>query len=154
MPRSFVLFFVFSLASAALGQSGRIRAPQPSPPPVVSPSPATPHQNSDISSAGPEKSDEQIYKTGQVSEKVRVKEQPKPKYTQDARKHQLEGTVVLRCVFRSTGEVTNITVIKGLPDGLTDRAIAAARQIKFKPAMNDRRPVSMWMQLEYNFTLY
>ena len=86
--------------------------------------------------------------------KARVSKKPKPKYTKDARKHQIEGTVILRCVFRASGEVTDISVVQGLADGLTERAIEAARKIKFIPAMKDGHPVSMWMQLEYNFNLY
>jgi hypothetical protein len=48
-------------------------------------------------------------------------------------------------------QVQNIRVISGLPYGLTEQAVSAARQIKFTPAMKDGKPVSMWMQLEYNF---
>jgi len=97
---------------------------------------------------------EVVQKASEVTQKARVKKKPEPKYTKDARKHNVKGTVVLRCVFRSTGEVTNISVIRGLPDGLTDRAIEAAKKIRFIPAMKDGHPVSMWMQLEYNFNLY
>ena len=67
---------------------------------------------------------------------------------------QITGTVVLKCVFASDGTVTNIRVIQGLPDGLTEKAIEAARKIKFIPATKDGKNVSMWMQLEYNFNLY
>jgi TonB family protein len=69
-------------------------------------------------------------------------------------KHKIEGTVVLRCVFSSTGEVTNIVVVSRLPDGLTEKAIEAARLIKFKPATKNGKAVSMYMQLEYNFNLH
>jgi hypothetical protein len=44
--------------------------------------------------------------------------------------------------------------MQSLPYGLTEAAIAAARQIKFEPATLDGKPVSMFMQLEYNFNLY
>ena len=67
---------------------------------------------------------------------------------------QITGTVVLKVVFSSGGQVTNIRTVSGLPNGLTERAIAAARQIKFVPATKDGHQVSMWMQLEYNFNLY
>ena len=43
---------------------------------------------------------------------------------------------------------------KGDPDGLTEVAIAAARKIKFVPAMKDGKSVSTFVQLEYNFDLY
>ena len=64
------------------------------------------------------------------------------------------GTVVLKVVCSSTGQVTNIRIVQELPYGLTERAIVAAKKIKFIPAMKDGRYVSMWMQLEYNFNLY
>ena len=86
--------------------------------------------------------------------KARVLSKPEPQYTEEARKNQITGTVVLRAVFTSGGQVTNIRSVSGLPFGLTERAIAAARQIKFSPAMKDGRPVSMYIQLEYNFNLY
>jgi TonB family protein len=79
---------------------------------------------------------------------------PEPSYTESARAHQVTGTVVLKVVFSSNGLVTNIQVVSGLPDGLTERAIDTARKIKFIPAMKDGKYVSMWMQLEYNFNLY
>jgi hypothetical protein len=44
--------------------------------------------------------------------------------------------------------------MRGLPYGLTEKAIAAARQIRFDPATKDGHKVSMWMKLEYNFNLY
>jgi len=66
----------------------------------------------------------------------------------------VRGVVVLRAVFSSTGQVTDITVISGLPYGLTEKTIEAARRIKFIPAMKDGQNVSTWMLLEYNFNLY
>jgi TonB family protein len=95
-----------------------------------------------------------IFRSSEVSSRARVLSKPEPSYTESARKNQITGTVVLRAVFSSSGSVTNISTIRGLPDGLTERAISAAKQIRFVPAMKDGHPVSMWMQLEYNFNLY
>jgi TonB family protein len=95
-----------------------------------------------------------IFRSSEVSSRARVLSKPEPSYTEAARKNQITGTVVLRAVFSSNGTVTNISTIRGLSDGLTERAISAAKQIKFVPAMKDGHPVSMWMQLEYNFNLY
>ena len=69
-------------------------------------------------------------------------------------KNQITGTVMLRVVFSSNGDVVQIRAVRTLPFGLTERAIAAARQIKFVPAVKSGRPVSVFMQLEYNFNLY
>ena len=95
-----------------------------------------------------------IFTGKDVTTKAKLISKPEPQYTEDARKNQITGTVVLKVVFASSGQVTNIRTVSGLPYGLTERAIAAARQIKFTPATKDGHQVSMWMQLEYNFNLY
>jgi hypothetical protein len=63
----------------------------------------------------------------------------------------------------TTGEVGDIKVVtnikrggkevKELPGGLTKQAIDAAGKIKFKPALKDGKAVSMYLQVEYKFTL-
>jgi TonB family protein len=97
---------------------------------------------------------ETLYIGKQVDTKARLVKKPEPTYTEKARSAQITGTVVLKCIFASDGTVKNIHVVSGLPYGLTERAIAAARKIKFIPAVKDGKNVSMWMQLEYNFNLY
>jgi TonB family protein len=89
-----------------------------------------------------------------VNVKARILSRPEPQYTEEARKNQISGTVVLRAVFSSSGQVTNIRAVSGLPYGLTERAIAAAREIRFTPAMKDGHAVSQYIQIEYNFNLY
>lgn len=95
-----------------------------------------------------------VYTTKDVTSKARILSRPEPQYTEEARRNQVTGTVVLRAVFAANGSVTGIKAIKGLPDGLTEKAIAAARQIKFVPAQKDGRSVSQYIQIEYNFNLY
>jgi TonB family protein len=95
-----------------------------------------------------------IFTGREVTQKVRVLEKPEPTYTESARKYGVQGTVILRCVFSKDGEVINLHVVRKVPHGLTRRGIEAARAIKFTPAMKDGQPVSMWMELQYNFNLY
>ncbi len=95
-----------------------------------------------------------VFSGKDVTSKARILSKPEPQYTEDARKNQVTGTVVLRAVFSSNGQVTSIRAVSGLPYGLTERAIAAARMIKFTPATKDGHNVSMHFQLEYNFNLY
>jgi periplasmic protein TonB len=95
-----------------------------------------------------------IFRGSEVDQRARLLSKPEPQYTEDARKNQISGTVMLRAVFSSSGEVVQIRALNTLPFGLTDRALAAARQIRFVPAMKNGRPVSVYMQLEYNFNLY
>src|SRR5262245_6136596 len=95
-----------------------------------------------------------VYSNKEVTTRVRILSKPEPMYTEDARKHQTTGTVVIRCVFAADAHVRALRVMAGLPNGLTRRAIIAAQRIQFIPATKDGHPVSMWMQLEYNFNLY
>ena len=96
-------------------------------------------------------SGERIFLGSEVDTKARLLNRPEPIPPGAARTNDVRGVVVLRAIFSGNGTVTNIRVIAGLPYGMTDSAIDAARRIKFVPAMKDGKPVSMWMQLEYNF---
>ena len=97
---------------------------------------------------------DRVYRDPELSERARVLSKPEPQYTEEARRSGITGTVILRVVFSRSGEVTNIRALQPLGGGLTEKAVAAARQIKFLPAKKNGQPVSMYMQLEYNFNLY
>jgi TonB family protein len=90
----------------------------------------------------------------ETSPKAIVVWKPEPTYTEAARLNQRTGTVVLKGTFTSTGDVIITDVIKSLRDGLTEKAIAAAKNIEFFPAEKDGQLVSVSLQLEYNFNLY
>jgi TonB family protein len=75
------------------------------------------------------------------------------KYTEDARNNRIEGVVVLSVVFTLRGSITNIRVIRGLPHGLTEKAIEAAHKIRFNPAVKDGAPVNVRGSLEFSFKL-
>jgi TonB family protein len=79
---------------------------------------------------------------------------PEPTYTEEARKKRVSGVVRLRLVLGAAGEAKDISVIKGLPGGLTEKAAEAARYMLFFPAQKDGRPVSQFVVLEYNFNIY
>lgn len=95
-----------------------------------------------------------IFKTSEVTKRAVIISKPDPGFTEDARKNYVTGVVRLRAVLNATGTVTGIAVINGLPAGLTERAITAAKSIKFQPAQKDGRAVSQYITLEYNFNIY
>src|SRR5262245_12869962 len=78
----------------------------------------------------------------------------KAQYTKEAKDNKVEGTVVLNTVFSVDGQISDIRVIRGLPHGLTENAIIAAKKIRFEPAMKDGRPVSVRGNIEFSFSLY
>jgi TonB family protein len=72
-------------------------------------------------------------------------------YTEIARINRLQGSVRLSVVFDVTGQITNILVVRGLPDGLTRCAIRAAQQFRFQPATIDGLPVNVRGAIELKF---
>jgi Gram-negative bacterial TonB protein C-terminal len=64
----------------------------------------------------------------------------------------IKGVVILHAVLSVDGTVQNIPVRHSLPPGLTEKAVEAPHQIKLIPATKDRRPVSQFIQIEYNFS--
>jgi TonB family protein len=94
------------------------------------------------------------FKQSDVSQRALITFKPEPGFTEEARKNNVTGLVRLRAILSSSGAVQSISVVKGLPDGLTEKAIAAARQIRFTPAEKDGHSVSQYVVLEYNFNIY
>ena len=121
---------------------------------AVTDGPGLPYEPAAESISPDDDATRKLFTGKEVDRKARLAMKPEPSYTESARQNQIAGTVVLKVIFSSNGSVTNIRTISGLPDGLTEKAIDAARKIKFIPAMKDGKYVSMWMQLEYNFNLY
>jgi TonB family protein len=95
-----------------------------------------------------------VFAGKELTTKARVLSKPEPSYTDAARAGDVTGTVIIRAVFTAEGEVKHLLIIQSLPLGLTEQSIKAARRIKFVPATKDGRPVSMYIQLEYNFNLF
>ncbi|HEY0098962.1 MAG TPA: energy transducer TonB [Pyrinomonadaceae bacterium] len=90
----------------------------------------------------------------EVTRRANITSKPEPLYTEEARKNQVTGTVRLRLILSASGQVTGITPLTKLPDGLTEKAIEAARRISFTPAEKDGRKVSQYVTIEYNFNIY
>ena len=88
-----------------------------------------------------------------VTRKVVITEQPPAVYTAEARKQGTQGAVILRVMFRRDGTSDVAEVVSGLPHGLTEAAVAAAKGIKFTPAERDGQSVSIGRTMEYKFTL-
>lgn len=80
--------------------------------------------------------------------------QEKARYTEEARTQRVQGTVRLSAIFGADGRLHNIRVVHGLPAGLTETAIEAAKLIRFNPALENGVPVSVRANLEFNFALY
>src|SRR5260370_22262776 len=68
---------------------------------------------------------------------VVILSKPSPAYTDEARKLRIEGEVLVELIFRASGQVQTVRVVKGLGHGLDETALHAAEQIRVKPAMQE-----------------
>ena len=68
---------------------------------------------------------------------VEIVFKPKPVYTDEARKLQLEGEVLLEVMFGANGQLHVSRVVRGLGHGLDEAAVTATNKIKFKPAQRN-----------------
>lgn len=85
---------------------------------------------------------------------LQITAKPRAYNTEQARKSCVQGIVKLRITFYADGKVGKFKVISGLPFGLTEQTIEAAKKIKFEPAMKKGKLITVTKTVSYNFTLY
>jgi hypothetical protein len=95
-----------------------------------------------------------VFEMQKVTKKAIILSKLPATYTDSARNHMIRGTVVLEAVLRASGEVSDIKVRAGLPEGLSEISIEATKAIVFVPAEKDGKPVSQKVVVEYNFNIY
>lgn len=92
---------------------------------------------------------------GQLSTRPVLLHKEKARYTEEARQNKIQGAVVLSFIVTADGSVRDIKVVRGLPDGLTESAIDAARKMKWKPATKNGEPVATRLSnVEFSFNIY
>lgn len=84
----------------------------------------------------------------------RAVERVAPQYTEEARKRKVQGTVIVRVIINTGGEVESVKVLRGLPGGLSEAAVEAIRQWRFEPALDAAgKPLNVLYNLTINFRL-
>lgn len=77
---------------------------------------------------------------------------PKPEYPELARDAQLEGTVKVQALIGKDGLVKKTVVTKSV-SLLDDAAIKAVASSRWRPAMNNNKPVEVWVEVPVKFSL-
>ncbi len=95
-----------------------------------------------------------VLKLSEVTRKYFIVTKPEAGYTEEARRQNVVGSVRIRCLLSSTGEIKNVMPLNTLPYGLTEKAIGAALNMKFIPAIKDGKFVSTYVVIDYGFNLY
>jgi TonB family protein len=85
----------------------------------------------------------------------RIVKQVRPQYTAEAMRAKIQGTVMVECVVKTDGTVSNVRVIRSLDAtfGLDQEAIKAAQQWVFAPGTRNGEPVPVMVSIELTFTL-
>jgi protein TonB len=76
----------------------------------------------------------------------------RPLYPDIARNAHVEGTVILEAVLDTSGNITQLRVVRSVPL-LDHAALDAVRQWKYTPTVYGGRPVSVLMTITIRFTL-
>lgn len=96
--------------------------------------------------------EEEIVPFWHVEQKPELVRMVKPAYPEIARKAGIEGRVFLHLLVGKDGRVEQVKFIKG-PPVFKEAAIAAAKQYLFTPAMQNDKPVKVWMASRLLFQL-
>jgi TonB family protein len=78
----------------------------------------------------------------------------KPKYTAEAMRNKVQGSVLLEIVVLESGKVGEVRVTRSLTPDLDQAAISAAKQWTFVPAQFDGKPIAVRVPLELEFRLH
>ncbi len=93
-----------------------------------------------------------IFVTGDVQKPEKISD-VQPQYSEIARKARIQGVVILQTIISKEGQIEDVKVLKGLPMGLSEAAVDAVRQWKYKPATLNGKPVAVYFNLTVNFQL-
>ncbi|MEO8869890.1 MAG: energy transducer TonB [Granulicella sp.] len=77
-----------------------------------------------------------------------------PEFSEEARKAKVAGNVLVNLWVDERGLPQHVHVIRGVGMGLDEKAVAAVRQYKFKPAMENGKPVLVELNVEVNFQIF
>ncbi len=77
-----------------------------------------------------------------------------PEFSEEARKAKVAGNVLVNLWVDTNGLPSHVHVIRGVGMGLDEKAVEAVRQYRFKPAMENGRPVLVELNVEVNFQIF
>jgi len=77
-----------------------------------------------------------------------------PEFTEEARQADFQGTASIELIVDQQGNPQNIRIVRHLGMGLDEKALEAARQYKFKPAMYQGHPVAVQIIVDVAFHLH
>lgn len=96
--------------------------------------------------------EEEILEIWKVEEKPKLIRQIAPVFPAAARKAGIQGAVFVKVLVGTDGKVKHAEVVKG-HEIFHESALEAARGFVFMPAMQNERPVKVWVTIPIEFRL-
>lgn len=93
------------------------------------------------------------YRPGSGIEPPSLLKEVRADYTEEARRANVEGDVLLEIVVRRDGSVGDVRIVKSLGAGLDQRAVQSVRQWRFAPARRLGTPVDVMVEVSVEFGL-
>jgi protein TonB len=79
---------------------------------------------------------------------------PEPEFSEEARRSKVSGNVLVYLQVDEQGRPMHVRVLRGLGMGLDEKALEAVRQYRFRPAMENGKPVAVEMNVDVTFNIY
>lgn len=95
--------------------------------------------------------DKKVYSAGGDVSAPQVIHSVLPTFTDESRKAQISGAVLIGLVVTADGNPDDVQVEKGLEKDLDETAVAAVKQWKFKPGAKAGKPVAVRVSIRINF---
>jgi periplasmic protein TonB len=77
-----------------------------------------------------------------------------PEFSEEARKAKFSGNVQVYLWVDEHGNPSHVQIVRGVGMGLDQKAVDAVRQYKFKPAMQNGKPVKVDLYVDVNFNIF
>ncbi|MCK4420862.1 energy transducer TonB [candidate division WOR-3 bacterium] len=75
-------------------------------------------------------------------------------YPETAKKFRIEGIVYLKLLIDRWGIVKRVELVESLDPILDEVAIEMVKQLRFRPAEIENKPVAVWLSFPFKFSLY
>ena len=97
---------------------------------------------------------DRVYRTTEVDRKAKLTYRQEPSYPEKMRDSGRSGHTKLRMVLRPDGRVTDIEVLESSDPEFSEASIAAAKKLRFVPALKGGCPVAQSTIIINHYTTF
>jgi TonB family protein len=90
---------------------------------------------------------------GGVSAPLVIHQVP-PEYSAEAKAAKFNGIVLVNLIVDEKGMPKNVHVLRGVGNGLDEKAVESVKKYRFRPAREGGKPVPVELNIEVNFQIF